>query len=100
MDGEEVVVAAPTDVRGPAFAVVHPHAVTLSRGRPDTSARNAWPGRVVDVDLEGDRARVRVAGPVDLVAEVTIGAVGELGLAPGKDVWTSVKATEVAVYPA
>jgi molybdate transport system ATP-binding protein len=39
-------------------------------------------------------------GPVPLVAEVTRGAVDELGLTPGAVVWMAVKATEVSVYPA
>jgi molybdopterin-binding protein len=97
--------AAPGDsaATGPAYAVVHPHAVTLSRSRPETSARNVWAGTVADVDQEGDRARVRVQtleGPADLVAEVTPAAVFDLGLQPGAEVWASVKATEVEVYPA
>jgi len=98
--GGGVELAAPSTVRGPAFAVVHPHAVTLSRHRPESSARNVWAGQVADVDVDGPRARVRVRGPVDLVAEVTLGAVAELGLTAGAEVWASVKATEVAVYEA
>jgi len=89
-------VAALTDVRGEAFAVVHPRAVTLSNEQPHTSARNAWPGRLADVDIELDRVRVRVQGAVDLVAEITPAAYSELT----PTVWASVKATEVEVYPA
>jgi molybdopterin-binding protein len=36
---------------------------------------------------------------VPLVAEVTPAAVAELGLHDGVDVWTTVKATELSVYP-
>jgi molybdate transport system ATP-binding protein len=102
LGGGLVVAAATHDpaAAGPAYAVVHPHSVTLSRTRPETSARNVWAGTVADVDQEGDRARVRVQGPVDLVAEVTPSAVHDLDLAPGAHVWASVKATEVEVYPA
>jgi molybdate transport system ATP-binding protein len=35
-----------------------------------------------------------------IVAEVTPGAVADLHLADGGPIWVSVKATEVAVYPA
>lgn len=96
------LVAAPSEMAGPAFAVFHPHAVTLSRHRPETSARNVWPGTVLDVDLEGDRARVRLRAEagVEVVAEVTLGALADLALAPGADVWASVKATEISLYPA
>jgi molybdate transport system ATP-binding protein len=92
--------AVVTDVRGPAFAVVHPRAVTLHRARPSTSARNVWSGEVDSLDLEGDRVRVRVCGPIPIVAEVTPAAVADLGLASGGTVWVSVKATEIPVYPA
>jgi molybdopterin-binding protein len=47
----------------------------------------------------GDRVRVRVDGRPSLVAEVTPSAVAELELAEGIEVWVSVKATEVTVYP-
>ena len=94
--GGTLVVA--TDVRGAAFATVHPHAVTLHRSRPEGSARNVWPGRVGDVDPEGDRVRVGIGGPPPIVAEVTPAAAAELGLVEGGDVWVSLKATEVSVY--
>ena len=43
--------------------------------------------------------RVQIAGPPDVVAAVTPGAVAELGLAPGTRVWVSVKAVDLDVYP-
>lgn len=92
--------AVVTDIRGRAFAVVHPRAVALHRVRPSTSARNVWQGEVDSLDLEGDRVRVRVSGPIPIVAEVTPAAVADLGLATGGEVWVSVKATEISVYPA
>ena len=85
---------------GDVFAVIHPRAVALYRARPDGTPRNVWRGEVEGVDLQGDRVRVRVNGPVPLVAEVTRGAMQELGLSVGAGVWLVVKATEVSVYPA
>jgi molybdate transport system ATP-binding protein len=78
--------------------VVRPQAVSLHRHEPDGSARNAWPVTVVDVESDGDRARVQLAGPVPLVAEVTAAAVDDLGLVPGAALWASVKAVDVLVY--
>jgi molybdate transport system ATP-binding protein len=89
-----------TAANGEVFAVVHPRAVTLSRSEPKTSARNAWPGVADSLDIQGERARVHVSGPVTLVAEVTPGAVADLRLADGGPVWASVKASEIDVYPA
>jgi molybdate transport system ATP-binding protein len=87
---------------GEVFAVIPPSAISLWRSRPDGSPRNVWRGRAAGLDLLGDRVRVRVdASPQpSLVAEVTPAAVAELGLAEGSEVWVSVKATEVRVYPA
>jgi molybdate transport system ATP-binding protein len=51
------------------------------------------------LDLEGERVRVRVGGPLPIIAEVTPAAVADLQLADGGVVWASVKATEVLVYP-
>ncbi len=84
---------------GEVFVVVHPRAVALHRGEPAGSPRNVWRGRVADVTLQGDRVRVHVAGTPEIIAEVTPGAVAELGLAGGEEVWVSVKATEVVAYP-
>ena len=85
---------------GEVFAVVHPRTVALYRTRPDGTPRNVWEGRAVDLDFEGDRVRVRLAGSPSIVAEVTPAAVRELNLDRGDPVWVAVKATEVTVYPA
>jgi molybdate transport system ATP-binding protein len=88
------------DHRGEVFAAVHPHAVALHRRVPEGTPRNVLTGTADTLDVAGDRVRVRVAGPVPIVAEVTPAAAGELRLADGGQVWASVKATEVTVYPA
>jgi molybdate transport system ATP-binding protein len=73
--------------------------VALYLSRPEGTPRNVWQGEVEDIDLHGDRVRVRVKSPVPLVAEVTPAAVRELQLHAGAAVWVAVKATEVSVYP-
>ena len=85
---------------GPAFAVVRPRAVALHLREPEGTPRNVWQGVVRHVDHEGDRARVHLDGPVPVTAEVTAGALAELGVAEGAMLWASVKATEVSLYPA
>ncbi len=97
-DGGSLTAAGAAD--GDVFAVVHPRTVALYRTRPDGTPRNVWEGRAVDLDLEGDRVRVRLSGIPPIVAEVTPAAVRELGLDRGDQVWVAVKATEVSVYPA
>jgi molybdate transport system ATP-binding protein len=94
------VVAAAGAGTGDVFAVVHPRAVSLHRSRPEGSPRNVWRGTTHGVELYGDRARVRVEALVPVVAEITPGALADLQLAEGGEIWLSFKATDVAVYPA
>jgi molybdate transport system ATP-binding protein len=93
-------ISALSEVRGSAFAVVHPKAIALHRSRPEGSPRNVWRGEADSLDHEGDRVRVRISGPIPIVAEVTPAAVRELSLVAGDPVWVSIKATEVDVYAA
>lgn len=92
-------IAAATPLHGPAFVAIRPNAITLHRHHPEGSARNVWPGTAGELNFVGDRARVGIAGPVPLIAEVTAASVAELHLAEGGQVWASVKATDVDVYP-
>jgi molybdate transport system ATP-binding protein len=94
--GHQLQVVA--QVQGPAFALVHPRAVSLHRLRPEGSPRNVWRGEVAGVDFAGDRVRVQVGGPVLVIAEVTPESVSELRLADGGPIWVTIKATEIEVY--
>ncbi len=95
-------ITAPGAGAGEVFVLVHPRAVALHRDRPEGTPRNVWRGRAEALEPLGDRVRVQVqtAGARVVVAEVTPAAVIDLGLADGVEVWASVKATEVQVYPA
>jgi molybdate transport system ATP-binding protein len=97
--GGQLATAEPTG-SGAVLVAIRPAAVALHRTRPDGSPRNVWEGTVAGVEGFGERVRVRVDGAVPLVSEVTVAAVRDLGLVPGTSVWASVKATDVAVYPA
>ncbi len=95
---QELVTA--TLANGKVFAAVHPRAVALYRGRPEGTPRNVWAGTIGGLDVQGDRIRVHVDGPLPVVAEVTPAAVAALDLGVGGDVYVSVKAAEVNLYPA
>jgi molybdate transport system ATP-binding protein len=98
LDGGAKVVTAER-VDGAVYVAIQPHAVSLHRSPPEGSPRNVWAGRVHGTDLLGDRVRVHVEGAVSLVAEVTEAAVADLGLVDDVEVWASVKATELSIYP-
>jgi molybdate transport system ATP-binding protein len=96
-----VELAEPVEVPGGRVLVaISPSAVTLHLHEPAGSARNRWPATVADVDLLGERVRVRTEGPVPLTAEVTTASLADLAIDVGTSVWISIKATEVRAYPA
>jgi molybdate transport system ATP-binding protein len=99
LDAGGALVAAEAPGDGPVLVAVPPAAVALHVQRPGGSPRNRWPAAVEGLEPIGARVRVRLAGPVPLVAELTAEAVRELGLGDGTPVWAAVKATEVRAYP-
>lgn len=83
---------------GDEFTSFRPRDVTVSLHRPESSARLAWPGAVASAQQHGDAVRLLVDTDPPLLADVTPQAAAELGLAPGREVWLSVKATAVRRY--
>jgi molybdate transport system ATP-binding protein len=87
-DPAEVLVAFP------------PAAVSVFTERPVGTPRNVFHAHVTDMELHAGSVRLRLQGSLDVLADVTAGAVADLGLVPGREVWATVKATETSVYPA
>jgi molybdate transport system ATP-binding protein len=85
---------------GERFYSFSPSAVTVSPAEPAGSARPRWPGTVTSLAPHGDAVRLLVSGDHELLADVTPAAVAELELAPGRQVWLSVKETAVDSYDA
>jgi molybdate transport system ATP-binding protein len=85
-------------VEGAVLAVVPPSGVSLHRVRPEGSPRNVWQGRISHIDHLVDRVRVRLDGPLAIVADVTAAAAASLALRDGDEVWLAIKATEIEVY--
>ena len=104
-----VVLQLPTTATGPAYAAFRPAAVSLYPARPAGSPRNVWAGTVTGLEPHGEGVRVQVdtgaSGEgerqpgTSVLAEVTAAAVAELDLRAGAEVWVSVKASDIAVYP-
>lgn len=84
-------------LHGPVTLTIHPRAVGLHLDRPSGSARNAWRTTVIIIEDLGERVRLEVGAPLPLIAEITLAALADLGLAPGSEAWVSVKATEIVV---
>jgi molybdopterin-binding protein len=63
------------------------------------SARNVFKGKVVEVTKGATTAHVKidVGGGIVVASSITNAAVDELKLAPGKDAYAVVKASDVMV---
>ena len=92
-----LVLTVADEAAGDVYVTFAAHAVTLHRDRPAGSARNAWQATVARIDMDGERARVHLHGPIEAKADVTRHSAEELGLSPGAAVWASAKATELTV---
>ncbi|MBL0886964.1 ABC transporter ATP-binding protein [Myceligenerans indicum] len=83
---------------GDRFRAFTPSAVAVSLHEPDGSARNRWSGTIRSAAPHGGAVRLQVHAGHDLIADVTPAATRELGLAPGRRVWLSVKETAITAY--
>jgi tungstate transport system ATP-binding protein len=81
------------------WCCIRPEHVTLDLMAPEgaTSARNVLPARVVGLSPAGAFLKVKLDCGFPLVATVTPRSVAVLGLAPGREVFASFKATAVHV---
>ncbi len=79
-------------------AVFRPSAVSVFPSVPGGSPRNNWPARIASLEPGTAAIRLRTAGHPEVAVDVTPAAVAEMGLAPGADVFLSVKATEVLIH--
>lgn len=98
-------VAADELARGQdAVAVFAPTAVAVYRYPPQGSPRNTVAVTVAELDTRGRTVRVRAEDQPDgapgLAADISVDAAAELQVAPGQQVWFSVKAQEVALHRA
>lgn len=91
--------AADTQANGDVLITIRPNAIALHAEQPNGSPRNTWSTTIRSVEPLGDITRVVLDVPLPLSVDVTPAAVVALALAPGADVWASVKATEINVSP-
>jgi molybdate transport system ATP-binding protein len=85
---------------GPVAVSVFPWEIALEPAAAPagaTSAQNHLPARVTTVTAVGNRARVALARPQPLVAEVTAASAERLGLRPGAEVVATFKAAATRI---
>ena len=94
-------IASTDHASGPVSASVHPWEITLepAEAAPHGSARNRVAARVESVTHLGNRARIGLALPQPLTAELTGEAIHALALEPGTPVVATWKATATRLTP-
>lgn len=97
-DGTDLITSEPHD--GEVFVVARPTSIAVHRDLPHGSPRNVWAGVVTTVEQHGDLVRLFVAGPPDVIVDVTAEAMADLHLGVAEAVWLSIKATDLTVYDA
>jgi molybdate transport system ATP-binding protein len=97
-DGTELITSEPHDSE--VFVVARPTSIAVHRDMPHGSPRNVWAGVVTTVEQHGDLVRLFVAGPPDVIVDVTTEAMADLRLGVAEAVWLSIKATDLTVYDA
>lgn len=83
-------------LEGEAAVIVYPWDIAVGLHSPDDSALNHLEAEIASVIALGNRVRVRI-GPVS--AEVTLASAERLGLAEGRRVVASFKATATRLIP-
>lgn len=79
---------------------VRPEDVLLARQRFESSIRNWFEGRVVDVSPSDRFALIALDCGFPLKALLTKASVEELGIRPGENVWAGIKASSLRALPA
>ena len=78
---------------GPACLIVHSDDVTVSLEKHASSARNCLSAMIKDMEPVHQGVELTLDAGVTLYALVTHASVRNMGLAPGKKLWASFKAT-------
>ena len=80
------------------YLVVPPEAVTVAVSKPESSQRNVFPARVIEVERTGSTCMVSLdLGGAVLSAQITSESFEEMRMSPGLELYTAFKATAIRV---
>jgi len=97
ISGREVDAIGEMQPNDEVYCCIRPENVTIEIRDPDdfTSARNIFAARILDIDSMGPFLKLSLDCGFPLVSYVTREAFATLGLAEGKEVYASFKATSI-----
>jgi molybdate transport system ATP-binding protein len=91
----------PHGARGEVFVAVRPSTVAVAAGPADGNGTGtSWRARITGLTQLADRIRLDLDGQPPAQVDVTPAQVAELSLRPGSEVWLTVAATDLEIYPA
>ncbi|MFC1897889.1 tungstate ABC transporter ATP-binding protein WtpC [Chloroflexota bacterium] len=95
-EGTELVVV--TDLRGKLHASIRPEDILISTEPLHSSARNSFGGTIAHIVDRGSTRYITVNLPPDFVCLITRRSFEEMGLAEGKKIYITFKATAIHVF--
>ena len=95
---EGVELAVVTELRGKLHASVRPEDILISTEPLHSSARNSFGGTITHVMDRGSTLYLTVSLPPDFICLVTRRSFEEMGLAEGKKVYITFKATAMHIF--
>jgi molybdopterin-binding protein len=96
VDGTSFIVAG--DAEGECHGTIRPEDILLSLEPIQSSARNCFPGTITSVIDKGSTLYVTVTLPPDISCLVTHHSYEEMGLAEGKRVYVTFKASAIHLF--
>jgi tungstate transport system ATP-binding protein len=103
-NGEPVFHTGRAQIKLPVFdgevrqISVDPNDIIISKEPISSSARNRFPGQIIEMIKDGDRVTVTVRADEDFRVTVTERSAREMGLFIGEDVSIAFKASSITMY--
>lgn len=98
--GHRILASGRAEARSEVLLFVRPEDVLLARQRFESSVRNWFEGRVIEIAPSDRFALITLDCGFPLKALLTKASVEELGLRPGENAWAGVKASSLRALPA
>ena len=95
---EDTELAVVTDLRGKLHASVRPEDILISAEPLHSSARNSFGGTITNIMDKGATIYLTVNLPPDFICLVTRRSFEEMGLAKGKKIYITFKATAIHIF--
>jgi len=95
---EDIELAVVTDLRGKLHASVRPEDILISTEPLHSSARNSFGGTITYIADRGSTLYLTVNLPPDFVCLITRRSFEEMGLAEGKKIYITFKATAIHIF--